>query len=57
MFNFMSLLNSLVTFEFSVLLLTNQQSCHQKLLIFYAFYLDCIHHYFCKHLSHQLTTQ
>ena len=57
MFNFLALINSSVTTGFSFLSLMISQSYHQKLLIFYVFYLDCIHQYFYKYLAYHLNVQ
>ena len=46
MFNFLPQINNSVTIGFSFLLLIIQQSYHQKLLILYASFLDCILQYF-----------
>ena len=56
-FNFLPLIINSVTTGFSFLLLIIQQLYHQKLLIFYVFYLYCILQYFYKHLAYHLGIQ
>ena len=56
-FNFVPPIKNSVTTGFIYLLLIRQQSYHQKLLMFYVFYLDCIHQYFYKHIAYHLNIQ
>ena len=52
--SFLPLINNSVTIGFDLLLLSYQQSYHQKLLIFCVFILDCNLQYFCRHLAYHL---
>ena len=56
-FNFLPLINNSVTIGLSFLLLSIQQSYHQKQSIFFVFYLDCILQYSYKYHPYHLHIQ